>query len=841
MNSASLIELVERLPEIYQPLYGHPELSDNPSRSCDDRLIHIGALHDAMREKLGRPVRVLDLGCAQGYISLNLADRGADVLGIDYLEANVDVCRQLAMEHPALLARFEHGQIEHCIETLESDQFDLVLGLSVFHHICHLLGVETTTRLLTNLAALTAVSVFELALAGEPLYWAKSLPSDERTLLAGFAFVHELAYFPTHLSQLSRPLYVASSRYWYLGGQLNAFDSGMGDSHALAQGTHRGSRRYLFSGDKLAKVVRLDGERGQYNRAELVREVAAMQRVPDPLAVLWPKMHAYDIAEREGWIVRDLIVGDLLLDVIMKGGQYDASRVLRDVLTQLVALEQSGQFHNDVRVWNVVLKDDGGAVLVDYGAIGSDPADCVWPVDIFLAFFIFAHDVIYHEVSPLKPTLAPYISPYSLPEPYASWIASLWNKPREHWSFAALLAKFPDASAVFATKTTLDGLATWIAAMQSQAGALCGYITQQDLAINDHGMQISALAGIVDSLGQLSAAAGASQSQLEQRHEALDAALVGLNERHDRAIDHLTGAWGQLVERHEALDKAVLALEHRHGEAIGSVREELRRIEQRDAQSTRESARALEALTSQLHVLVDRHEALDGAVIGIEHRHGEAMGLIREDLRQFEERHAQSKADSEQALEALASRVLTGEQALSPVLQRFDVAEDRATKAAEKIEFLHDVSVRAATEVSTLQRTLDDALRDLGRARQHLMASEAQRQSVQQQIEMIYASRSFRLTRPFRDVFRTVRSGLPLISRILRPGWHHLVRHRWGRRLGVVLFYPFPRLRARVYSSIAAHATIEALSGDALNRPALSPSAEDIHQRLQKKISKKSG
>lgn len=76
MQTNKLSELVEALPEFYQPIFGHGEWDDKPLRNCKDRLPIIEKIYDDLSKKLGRPLRVLDLGCAQGFFSLNLAIRG---------------------------------------------------------------------------------------------------------------------------------------------------------------------------------------------------------------------------------------------------------------------------------------------------------------------------------------------------------------------------------------------------------------------------------------------------------------------------------------------------------------------------------------------------------------------------------------------------------------------------------------------------------------------------------------------------------------------------------------------------------------------------------------------
>ncbi|MDP1491552.1 kinase, partial [Klebsiella pneumoniae] len=74
-------KLVSELPEIYQTIFGHPEWDGDAARDCNERLALISEQYDSLSRELGRPLRVLDLGCAQGFFSLSLASKGASVLG----------------------------------------------------------------------------------------------------------------------------------------------------------------------------------------------------------------------------------------------------------------------------------------------------------------------------------------------------------------------------------------------------------------------------------------------------------------------------------------------------------------------------------------------------------------------------------------------------------------------------------------------------------------------------------------------------------------------------------------------------------------------------------------
>jgi O-antigen chain-terminating methyltransferase len=435
--SSYLDRLIATLPEVYQPIYGHPELSQRVSRSSEDRLLHIGQIYHALERQLGRPARVLDLGCAQGYFCLSLAKLGAVVHGVDFQHGNIAVCEALAQEHPELNATFQTARVEDVLAALEPDQYDLVLGLSVFHHIIHQLRALAVQRMLGVLADKVAVGVFELALASEPPAWAASQPPNPRVILAGFGFVIELAQSATHLSAITRPLYFASSRYWRLNGRMQRFDSWTSQSHALERGANYGTRRYYFGDGLMAKLFQLDFVKSSASNMKDHRQEVAF--LSDPAAGFGaPKLLLHGHSDSEAWLVRENLPGALMIDLIGSGARYDAGAVLLDIATQLAALEAAGLHHNDVRTWNVLIAPDGRASLIDYGAISRDDKDCAWPTNLFLSFLIFAHEAISREVEHLLPFRAPKLNPDGLPEPYRSAFWRLFERPESEWRFADL-------------------------------------------------------------------------------------------------------------------------------------------------------------------------------------------------------------------------------------------------------------------------------------------------------------------------------------------------------------------------------------------------------------------
>lgn len=429
-------KLVAELPEVYQPIYGHPELSARVSRSCVDRLVDIARVHDAMQALLGRPIRVLDLGCAQGYFSLNLAARGAIVTGVDFLDKNIAVCNALAAENAELQIDFKTARVEEAIKDLQPLQYDLVLGLSVFHHIVHEKGTDAVKALLEHAAAQSGLLLLELALREEPLYWGPAQPADPQLLLDGIAFVQEFARHGTHLASVARPLFVASNRYWVLGDLAASFDHWSSDPHALARGTHQGSRRYFIGSQSVLKTYRFDQKRAQHNIAEFEAETGFLRAPPSGFAA--PRLIAYGRTENTAWIAVEKLPGRLLLDALHEGAVIKSRDLLLGVLQQLAALEAAGLYHDDVRTWNVLLSEDGVTHLIDFGSISNKPEDCVWPRNPYLSFFIFVREVVTGVVDDPVPLRTIAVSPFGLPQPYRAWITAFWSMPVSEWSFNRL-------------------------------------------------------------------------------------------------------------------------------------------------------------------------------------------------------------------------------------------------------------------------------------------------------------------------------------------------------------------------------------------------------------------
>jgi len=75
--------------------------------------------------------RVLDVGCAAGHLSAKLAERGADVLGIDLSQSMIGLAREKYGEH----ARFERADLAKPLDFLEDDSIDVITASLVMHYL----------------------------------------------------------------------------------------------------------------------------------------------------------------------------------------------------------------------------------------------------------------------------------------------------------------------------------------------------------------------------------------------------------------------------------------------------------------------------------------------------------------------------------------------------------------------------------------------------------------------------------------------------------------------------------------------------------------------------------
>lgn len=94
----------------------------------------VAALQDMLHKHRGRSLRMLDVGCGAGYISLEFARAGHHVLGIDISDSCITAAKKCAAENPFVDG---FGSLRYEVSTIEqvSGTFDCILYSGVLHHL----------------------------------------------------------------------------------------------------------------------------------------------------------------------------------------------------------------------------------------------------------------------------------------------------------------------------------------------------------------------------------------------------------------------------------------------------------------------------------------------------------------------------------------------------------------------------------------------------------------------------------------------------------------------------------------------------------------------------------
>jgi O-antigen chain-terminating bifunctional methyltransferase/kinase len=392
-SAKRVIDLVAQLPEIYQPIYGQPQIQG--SRSSDPRRVStVVDTVERIATVTGRTLRVLDLGSAQGYVSFRLAEVGHHVTGIEFLDSNVAVARLIHEEHPHLDVSFIEGDVMECQSLVDVSGFDVVLGLSVLHHALHRDGPGRVAKLVSALATSIPHGVFEMALASEPLYWAPSLPPDPRITLAPYPFVREVGHARTHLSEISRPILLASSTHALVADNLEEIESWTESPHADADVNHLGLRRYFMLESGIVKIAarfvdRTDDGVLEHYRGELRNEARVLESVAEtPIDA--PTLIELVDGPNETVIVRSAYPGEPLSDIASSLTDDDRVTITSQVLAALVDFETQSLYHTDLRLWNVIWDaKNRTARLIDHGALSPSPGDTMWPNDAYFSLMVW--------------------------------------------------------------------------------------------------------------------------------------------------------------------------------------------------------------------------------------------------------------------------------------------------------------------------------------------------------------------------------------------------------------------------------------------------------------------
>ena len=366
------------------------------------QLVH--DVYNALRDKLNRSLNVLDLGCAQGFMSFNIAscqmiketEWGGRIVGIDPLDQNINVCNLIKSEHSNYEIDFVCFRVEDAIEIAKKNYFDMVLWLNSFSDLCKYYNFESVKYLIKTLAEKVDVAIFELP-----------FKQDYRNLFIDFNCVKLLSYDGI------KQLIFASNKYVYFQSlgmlEINQVLKTPGD-----YAVDKNQSRYYFCGDKFVKYF----DRHVKNFELFMRNAAKFLKEIDG-KYGFPKLYEFEVNQDECWLVRQNIEGETLASKIKNNESYDAWDVIKQILNWLIILEENNYYHFDINVNNTVLNSEGKAYLIDYCSISDNLLEFNEEMfslsNLMLKFFSFVYCIFERKpeepFSVTMPFLLKYISP----------------------------------------------------------------------------------------------------------------------------------------------------------------------------------------------------------------------------------------------------------------------------------------------------------------------------------------------------------------------------------------------------------------------------------------------
>ncbi|WP_172741401.1 methyltransferase domain-containing protein [Citrobacter youngae] len=459
--------LVGALPERYQPIYGFDNFTSDAERESSDRLEIVMNIANLMVNHLQRPIRVLDLGCAQGYFSLNLANVSESVTGIDYLDKNVELCSGLAEYHHFEHVKFYENDIATFVSTLKPDDYDLVLGLNVFHHVSYALGYAETKKIIKKIAQNSKVLLTELALKDEPLYWAEALPDNVYSNLDTVAFQYTLQKFATHLSSIERPFIFSSDYMWCDGQNIGEFTSWKNEPHEYSNGYHLNSRRYFFSESKVIKCYYFNSAQKENNIREFQREYDYFNS-GYKFPTFMPQILSCTKNEWQGLVVLEKIDGKLLSSKINEGDDFSCYDVIHKLLINVVKLEENKLYHNDLRIWNILITNNGELSFIDIGSISSSSKTSSWPFSVFADFIILTRDIAKAKSEDVTAVRYPFLlNSWYEDEKIKKWIGLIWGTSHKNWSFKLFLELWRESEVHEKIEIHNDNFKYWMELVES--------------------------------------------------------------------------------------------------------------------------------------------------------------------------------------------------------------------------------------------------------------------------------------------------------------------------------------------------------------------------------------
>lgn len=357
---------IEQLQPGYQPVYGFTDAFPGKRVKHLDR--NVALVHEHLKDVRSKhQVRIVDVGCNSGYVTLRLAEAFPSVVGLEIAQHNLQLCRLLAARAGSP-AKFFSDNVLDMLESGDNDfeNVDLVLLFNIVHQFIFAHGLERTQALLARLAGSVDTIIVELARREDYVRHGKDhlLPEDPAEALAGCTGIEI-----TRLEDRPRPIYKLRRKTVRIGTvaiQPEKIDYSLNPDARV-------SRKYYSGGGRFLKLYRFnaEGERDMFER-----EVAALSKLQNNDRV--PKFFGSAATAHVGAVLMSHVAGDRLVPRLYNADRNKITpaerlQLTRQYLEIASIVHESVGYQNDLQAHNLLVQPGGSLVLVDFEQAGSEP------------------------------------------------------------------------------------------------------------------------------------------------------------------------------------------------------------------------------------------------------------------------------------------------------------------------------------------------------------------------------------------------------------------------------------------------------------------------------------
>lgn len=366
-QAKQLLKLIDKV-EFYQPLYevDFPSVYTffNPIKRDDTSKERAKLIHEYLKSDIRyKKLNILDVGSSLGYMPLYFGNLNNRVLGIDSNSNNIAVSEFLAQLNNNPDISFKSSSFDDEFVKNMPYHYDVTFIFSVLHHIIREKGIDFVQDLMVNLLDKSPILFVELAIKEEKVDfpWRSSLPDNPLDIFSKCKnlSIEKIGEFKTHLSDVKRPLYVVKKQSITVNNQSYDYNSMnlRGYNHNDPDGMDTRTRRYYASDEYYIKEIVATDDTAKNEAKQLTsffqNNKLLISAIPTPKLIDWEQTD-----NRFIFIFEKIKGAKLLADQLRNLDSKQKIDIAKQTINIMSIMEQSGVYHNDIRTWNLMLKEN---------------------------------------------------------------------------------------------------------------------------------------------------------------------------------------------------------------------------------------------------------------------------------------------------------------------------------------------------------------------------------------------------------------------------------------------------------------------------------------------------